>query len=202
MRLLDLFSGLKGWSTPFKERGHDVDTLDIDPRFESTYTCDIRDFEPTKDYDLILASPPCESFSTLSMGIHWFHDGAPKTGDAVNSLSIVKHMLRIIEEINPRYYIIENPRAMMRKLPEMQKLERHTVTMCQYGLNRMKPTDLFGVFPPSLELKPPCRNGDSCHIPAPRGSKSGTQILSPIESSKIPYELGLAVCLAAEKDLV
>lgn len=51
---------------------------------------------------------------------------------------------------------------------------RHTISYCQYGDNRMKPTDIW-----TNDLKwipkPPCKNGDKCHISAPRGSITGTQ---------------------------
>ena len=43
MRVLDLFAGLKGWSSAFD---HDVRTLDIEPKFDCDITLDILDFEP------------------------------------------------------------------------------------------------------------------------------------------------------------
>jgi hypothetical protein len=41
--------------------------------------------------------------------------------------------------------------------------------------SQSKPTDLWGGFPPSLILKAPCKNGDPCHVAAPRGSSTGIQ---------------------------
>lgn len=39
-------------------------------------------------------------------------------------------------------------------------------------------------------FKPPCRNGDPCHDPAPRGAKTGTQGLKgAVDRSRIPREL-------------
>ncbi len=65
-------------------------------------------------------------------------------------------------------------------------LPRYTVTYCQYGENRMKPTDIFTNHP-EPNLKPPCKNGDKCHEPAPRGSKTGTQgIKGSINRARIP----------------
>jgi hypothetical protein len=68
----------------------------------------------------------------------------------------------------------------------MDNFIRHTVTYCQYGDNRMKPTDIWtnsNVWTP----RKPCKNGDSCHISAPRGSRTGTQGLKgAYERSKIP----------------
>lgn len=51
----------------------------------------------------------------------------------------------------------------------MQGLPRYTITYCQYGDTRMKPTDIWTNHP-NPSFKPPCSNGDSCHKPAPRGS--------------------------------
>jgi hypothetical protein len=71
----------------------------------------------------------------------------------------------------------------------MQGLPRYTVTYCQYGDTRMKPTDIWTNHP-NPKFKPPCHNGDSCHISAPRGAKTGTQGLKgSIERSIIPAKL-------------
>lgn len=70
----------------------------------------------------------------------------------------------------------------------MQFAPRYTVTYCQYGDNRMKPTDIFTNHP-DPQFKPPCKNGDPCHERAPRGAKTGTQGLSKIDRSRIPDEL-------------
>lgn len=71
----------------------------------------------------------------------------------------------------------------------MSGLRRFTVTYCQYGDTRMKPTDIWTNHP-APEFRPPCHNGDPCHIPAPRGAKTGTQGLSGSkERSRIPPAL-------------
>ena len=58
-------------------------------------------------------------------------------------------------------------------------LPRYTVTYCQYGDNRMKPTDIWTNHP-CPKFKPPCKNGDPCHVSAPRGSQTGTQGLKAV----------------------
>lgn len=71
----------------------------------------------------------------------------------------------------------------------MSKLPRYTVTYCQYGDNRMKPTDIWTNHP-NPKFKPMCKNGAPCHESAPRGSKTGTQGLKcKIDRSRIPKEL-------------
>ena len=88
--------------------------------------------------------------------------------------------------LSPKYWFIENPRGGMRKMDFMNGLPRYTITYCQYGDTRMKPTDIWTNHP-SPSFKPPCHNGNSCHISAPRGAKTGTQGLKgSIERSKIP----------------
>ena len=71
----------------------------------------------------------------------------------------------------------------------MNGLPRYTVTYCQYGETRMKPTDIWTNHP-NPQFKPPCNNGDSCHVPAPRGARTGTQGLkNNVEKAVIPKQL-------------
>ena len=68
----------------------------------------------------------------------------------------------------------------------MRQFDRYTITYCQYGDIRMKPTDIWTNHP-NPNFKPVCRNGDSCHQSAPRGSRTGTQGLKDhVERSRIP----------------
>jgi len=204
MKVLDLFSGLRGWSDPWKARGHDVITLDIDPKFDPDLRLDIVEFANTPGSwldsirgpdvrwrpDVILASPPCESFSVMTIGRNWTkvddrdyrlgERSTPKTDKAVKALQWVWSTLHVIEVLQPKFWVIENPRAKLRKLrPNDYILEkggkRHTVTYCQYGEPFMKPTDLWGGFPPSWEPRPMCRPKAPCHVSAARGSKTGIQ---------------------------
>lgn len=204
MRVLDLFAGLRGWSDPFRERGHEVCTLDYDRRFDVDIHADIIDVTAA-DFpwrpDIILASPPCEGFTVMNIGKNWYHDGRPKTERAAHALRIVEATLRLIDELEPRWFVIENPRGKLRALPVLSHLERRTVTYCQLGELRMKPTDLWGGFPPGLLLPAPCRNGDTCHVSAPRGSKTpgSTQgIKGAAQRAEIPRALSLLVATAAE----
>ena len=198
MRVLDLFSGLGGWSAPFIDAGDEVTRVEIDPRFTAELHADILTL--TADdlpgpWDLILASPPCEGFSVMNIGKNWYRDGTPKTAKAALALSLVTHTLDLIRELDPTFWILENPRDKLRVLPVVAGLERRTVTYCHYGEQRMKPTDLFSDrWPPALELAPACRNGDPCHVRAPRGSRTGTQGFGDYwEKSVVPYPLAQAV---------
>lgn len=208
MRVLDLFSGLGGWAAPFRERGHEVITLDLEARFGCTITADIltvtpADLQAHGPFDFILSSPPCTAFSVASIGRHWESSGVPKTEAALLGMRIVEHTLALIVALEPRWWVLENPRGMLRKLRMMAHYRRETVTFCQYGERRMKPTDLWGHFPVNWLPMPACKNGDPCHDAAPRGARTGTQgIKGAAKRAEIPHALGLELCLAAERDFL
>lgn len=132
----------------------------------------------------------CEKFSVASIGRYWEKgSNVPATEESKKALQLLEHTVNLIKELNPTYYFIENPRGKMRKMDCMQDLPRYTVTYCQYGDTRMKPTDLWTNHP-NPNFKPPCKNGDSCHVSAPRGSRTGTQGLKGAkERSIIPSQL-------------
>lgn len=201
IRVLDLFSGLEGWSAPWRERGHEVYRVELNKRFHAEHR-DIFDFDPSRMLwkpDVILASPPCTAFSVMQIGRNWNHDHSPKNDKARMGLRLLERTLWVIAQINPEIFIIENPVGKMRRMPQLRDFERRTVTYCQYGERRMKPTDLWGGFPSGLVLKPACKNGEKCHERSPRGSTNGTQGMDAAESAKIPRELSLQICLATEK---
>ena len=43
LSVLGVYSGLQSWERPFIEAGHDVETLDIEAKFNCTYTMDALD---------------------------------------------------------------------------------------------------------------------------------------------------------------
>ena len=74
---------------------------------------------------------------------------------------------------------------------------RNTVTYCQYGDTRMKPTDIWSNT--QWVSKPICKNGAPCHVRAPRGAKTGTQGLDgAIERSRIPKQFCEAIVKVCE----
>ena len=81
----------------------------------------------------------------------------------------------------------------------MKEKPRYTVTYCQYGDDRMKPTDIWTNHP-EPKFKQMCKNGDSCHVSAPRGSKTGTQgRKGSVDRSIIPHELCLHIARISEE---
>lgn len=194
MKAINLFSGKKSVANVLTAEGWEVVTVDIDPTLEPDICIDINDLTAAQlpDVDFIWASPPCECFSVASIGTHWYKDRTPKTEKAQAALLLLLHALYIIKEKDPRWWTLENPRGMMRNvMPE--NLVRYTVTYCQYGDKRMKPTDLWGSFPDGwMPMK--CNANALCHEAAPRGSKTGTQGLKTYhDRSAIPRDLILSL---------
>lgn len=82
----------------------------------------------------------------------------------------------------------------------MKGLPRYTVTYCQYGDIRQKPTDIWTNHP-NPEFKPPCKRGLTCHVSAPRGSRTGTQgMKNAMEKGRIPEMLCKHIVNICEED--
>ena len=131
--------------------------------------------------DVIWASPDCTTYSVAAISKHRRKEKngnlAPISDYARFCDATNAHVVDLIRELSPRFWFIENPRGGLRKMDFMQELPRYTVTYCQYGDKRMKPTDIWTNHP-NPQFKPPCHYGDPCHEPAPRGSRTGTQGLA------------------------
>lgn len=197
MKILEMFCGTKSISNAFKERGHQVFTVDWEKNFEPDLVADIGKLTADDVIklcggvpDVIWASPDCTSYSIAAISHHRTRepDGnlKPKSEYAKFCDKVNKHVLDLINELKPKYYFIENPRGGLRKMDFMKGLYRYTVTYCQYGDFRQKPTDLWTNHP-NPQFKPMCKRGGKCHESAPRGSKTGTQGLKGSkERSRIP----------------
>lgn len=210
MKVLELFAGSRSFSKVATEMGMETFTTDYKAFDKIDYVVDILDFDINKipfRPDIIWASPPCTYFSVASIGHHWNKDHTPKTEQAKLGVKIVQKTLDIINFLKPDFYFIENPRGKLRKLDVVKKIPRTTVCYCQYGDDRLKPTDIWSNFileeHPLLSLdnmeqgwkpRPMCnyrqKNCICHHEKAPRGSKTGTQGLKGnYERSIVPYEL-------------
>ena len=196
MKVLELFAGSRSIGKVCEELGYEVFSSDINDFEGIDYVTDIFDFDVNNVPfvpDVIWASPPCTYFSVASIGKHWNKDNTPKSENAMLGVEIVKRTLHIIEfftKLNPDLiWYIENPRGKLRKLDIIDEKYINTVTYCQYGDDRMKPTDIWSNNVNWIP-RPMCKNGSPCHTPAPRGSQTGTQgRKGNYERSKLPYEL-------------
>lgn len=201
MRVLELFAGTRSIGKAFEKHGHKVYSIEWDKDFENIDWYEDIGKITAQDIidrfghpDVIWASPDCTSFSIAAISHHRRKNLETGNLDPVSDYAkfcdnVDQHVLDLIRELKPKYWFIENPRGGMRKMTWMQGLPRYTVTYCQYGDTRMKPTDIWTNHP-DPKFKTPCHNGDPCHEPAPRGSKTGTQGLKgSIDRSRIPDKL-------------
>jgi len=163
--MLDLYCGLKGASAAMQDRGWKVVTVDIDPIFEPDIVADVRFWSwPGQRPDLVWASPPCAEFSREFMP--W-----SRTGKAPD-LSVVEGCRHIINECNPRYWIIENTRGAVPYLGKPTAI--------------LNPYYLWGTFPP---------------LPEGKHTFPHKELLSSsakAERARIPYKLSLMVAIVVE----
>ena len=195
MIILELFFGNGSFSRAALDLGHEVTGVGIDPCPTDlvdriTYYQEDLSISPyiSRDweyglYDFVWASPPCNTYSARG----W----SRKSPRRIDCKAVTEEARKADKLTEAAIYqikrngrgCIENPRACMRKQDFIQSFKRVTVTYCQYGHKRMKPTDLF--FYPDIPLgfiPKACKNGDPCHIPSPRGSKGSSD-------ATVPYDL-------------
>lgn len=207
MKVLELFAGTRSIGKAFEKQGHEVYSIEWNKDFDNIDWYEDINKITAQDIidrfghpDVIWASPDCATFSIAAISHHRRKN--PETGnlDPISDYAkfcdkVDQHVLQLIEELQPKYWFIENPRGGLRKMTWMQGLPRYTLTYCKYETDkpiserRMKPTDIWTNHP-NPNFIPPCKNGDPCHAPAPRGSKTGTQgIKGSVDRSRIPDKL-------------
>lgn len=213
LKVLELFAGTRSVGKAFEAQGHEVYSIEWDQKhpnidwYVDIGTITAQDIiERFGKPDIIWASPDCTSYSVAGISHHRAKtkgvDHLEPTSDYAKQCDETnKNVLKLISDLQPKYYFIENPRGGMRKMDFMQEDvlpnggKRYTVTYCQYTAElpleqrRMKPTDLWTNHP-DPKFKPICKNGAPCHVSAPRGSATGTQgIKGSVDRSRIPEEL-------------
>lgn len=102
--MLDLFSGLGGASAAMKDRRWNVVSVEIEERFKPTIVADVAHL-PLLPFavDLLWASPPCTEYSRESMP--WCRTGTTPSHALYQAAQVA------IQEIGPRYWVIENVRG-------------------------------------------------------------------------------------------
>jgi hypothetical protein len=120
MRVLDLFSGLGGFSEAFVRAGDEVKRIENNPLLsevphtELISVLEVRDILQKQvnegnfiwPIDVLLASPPCRDFSTAYAAPRSVAERAGLEWDP--SMELVEATLDIIRLVKPRYWVIEN----------------------------------------------------------------------------------------------
>ncbi len=199
MLIFDFYAGTGSATKPCEDAGHTVIKVELDEYFEA-HERDILTLnaeyliEKYGQPDFIWASPPCQKFSVASLWKYWEGtkgNSVPKHPAVYEALALVAHTIKLMQDLNPtRGWIMENPRGMLRSQAVVKDLRRWTISYCQYGDTRMKPTDLWGTI--DWTPKPICRPGASCHESSPAGTNAGGtgKLRNAKLRSMIPYELG------------
>ena len=186
MKVLELFSGFECISNAFREKGHKCFTIDWDERFPSSMHCDISKLqiedlpEEWRHPDIVFCGTDCTTYSVAAISKHRRKNPITGNLDPISDKAkfaddMNRHVRELIKQLNPKVEIWENLCGGMRKMDFVQDLIRNETTYCQWGFTYRKATDFFSNI--DLHLKPPCKNGSSCHEKAPRGARTGLQAI-------------------------
>ncbi|MEG1457646.1 MAG: DNA cytosine methyltransferase, partial [Bacilli bacterium] len=126
LKVLELFAGTRSIGKQFEAAGHEVYSVEWDKQHHNIdLYIDINELttemvlEKFGRPDIIWASPDCTTYSIAAISHHRIKEDntlSPKSDYANFSDKTNKHVLRLIKELQPKYYFIENPRGGMRKM--------------------------------------------------------------------------------------
>jgi len=181
LRILDLCSGLGGASEAFIQGGHVVFRIENNPLLAylpHTHTLDVlewMDWLPEMGhFDIVIAAPPCTGFSD---GYHSPKSQAARAGQLAEyepDMAIVEACLAIFRYLNPTWRILENVRGAGPYFRPLIGRPRQ-----QIG-----PFFLWGDFP---------------HIEIDEFVHSKTQLNTPADRAKWPFELSFALLKACRE---
>jgi len=186
LKVLDLFSGLGGFSEAFLRAGDEVVRVENNPLLSEVSNTSIECVRQVRDrlleykqkghairdIDVVLASPPCYEFSLAYSAPRV---QAQRNGEEWNpSLELVEVTMEIINIIQPRYWIIENVVGSARYFKHLGLIPRQV----------HRPYLLYGNFPMFAKPKLPRKQDhDSYH---------GNPLRANIRAM-IPLELSQAI---------
>ncbi len=157
--MIELYSGSGTVARTFAAKGFKTLTVDNDPKLTPDYCVDITatdsDNYRALGFDqpgFIWASPDCRKWSWASGARNEFRaaNNDPLSQESQDAVDMVKHTLALIEELDPTYWVLENPdHGALKDQDFMKKYPTTRVMYCAYGLKYQKRTRLWGRFPPS-----------------------------------------------------
>lgn len=147
MKVLELFSGTRSIGEAFEKRGHEVFSVEWDESLPADLHADI-EFLKAPDVlrafgrpDVVWASPDCATFSMAGISRHRRKNANTGNLDPVSDYALKCDrvdlaMLRLIRDLRPALYFIENPRAGLRKQDMMAVIpppHRHLLPIRREG---------------------------------------------------------------------
>ena len=143
MKVLELFSGTGSVKKICDKLGWECVSVDITDKLHPVdYKVNILEWDYTvldNDFDIIWASPPCASFSSM-LCIHKHIDIKKRMEE--EGLPLLRKTREIIDYFNPKYYFIENPKTGRMK-DYITDLPYYDITYCRYGYTYKKPTRIW-----------------------------------------------------------
>mgnify|MGYP003133598791 FL=1 len=145
MRVLELFSGTGSVKKICNELGWDCVSVDITSELHPVdYEVNILEWDYTKlakdSFDIIWASPPCNSFSSM-LFLTPSIDQAKLIEE--QGLPLLYKTLEIIDYFNPKYFFMENPDGGKMKDFVSELIPYIRVCYCRYGYHYKKPTRIW-----------------------------------------------------------
>ena len=142
MKLLELFSGTKSVGKVAEQLGYEVISLDLK---DADINCNILDWDfttyPVGYFDVIWASPPCDTFSNVKecrKGKHGYTSETIQNDIDNIGLPILRRAEEIIQYFNPKYYFIENPQTgkMKRYINDKPYYDVDYCKYCDWGIRK------------------------------------------------------------------
>ena len=130
MLIWDICCGTKSVSNVWRDAGHTVMTLDIDPKCQPDICADLLSWDHTdfalEPPDMVWMSPPCQQYSIA-------RTRAKTPRDLEGSDAIVQKCLDIIAFWRPRYWFMENPQTgLLRKRSVVEGIPFQDIDYCTY----------------------------------------------------------------------
>lgn len=123
MKVLELFAGTRSIGKAFEARGHEVFSVEWDKRFADIDLYEDIGKLKAEDIisrfgspDVIWASPDCATFSVCAISRHRRKNPITGSLDPISDYArfcdeVDQNVLKLIEDLKPKYWFIENPRG-------------------------------------------------------------------------------------------